>query len=296
MSITTVQLFHRMGRRTRAGDFTRLSFTEKDDLLEAANAALQQIYNALPIYFKEQTQGFVLPGPIKISGVGVTQYGKVVTGITFTAAQFGQTVVLAGDPGWNQIIGTNQLLNPFMGATGTTTGTIYGNALFSSTYPFDRIIGDPQFADQSTWSMVRASIYRGNAAPNWFLQQSVGRPVAWWTQTYGQDQGQTTPFLCLRFAPAPDQAYAVNVRMGFWSNRLTLADYQNATSLVVPDQFIETALIPLALAALKGSPCWLVRGDEKDVTANAIDAIAFLKNQPAQVGAPSNRVFTPCGY
>ncbi len=297
--ITVIELFHAMGRRTRAphGDFTRLSMSEQTDLARAANAALMRLYNALPNYFKEQTQGFVLPGPQAISGVGVTRFGRLVTGITFSPEQFGQTVNLDGDQGWNQIIGENELLNPYMGQTGTTQGTIYGNAIHSTTYPLDRIIGNPQLANQSQSPLFAPNLVNRNTPGTWawLFGQAVGIPQTWWPQVFGNSQGKK-PIMVLRFAPAPLTDLAVNVKIGFWPKRLTLADYDNATVLCVPDQFIETSLIPMCLQQLMQYPCWQVRGDEVAVVAAGVAGETFAKNQLGQIGVPNNRCFTPIGY
>ncbi len=297
MSITTVELFHRIGRRARGGDFTRLSMTEQTDIQEAASSGLMRLYNALPTYFKEQTQGFVLPAPLAVTGIGVTQFGKTVTGITFTAAQFGQTIVLDGDSGWNQIIGTNELLNPYMGATGTVAGTIYGNALYSETYPFNRIIGNPQFANNAQGPLWTNAISQVSTNPNgwWWFSQNIGVPQVWWSQVFGNSQGKK-PIMVLRFAPAPSQAFAVNVRLAFWPKRVTLADYDESTELCVPDEFIENSLIPMCLQAFMSSPAWQVKGDEAMIELRGDKGELFAKNQPGQIGSPNNRVYTPIGY
>ena len=295
MSITTIDLCNRIGRRSRGGDFTKLSMNEQQDILEAANAALQRLYNALPTYFKEQTQGFVLPAPLAVTGVGVTQFGKSVTGITFTDAQFGQSIVLEGDSAWNQIIGDAELLNPYMGATGTVGGTIYGNAIHSTTFPLDRIIGNPQFANQNIYPLATFNIGAANAYGQLTWQQQVGVPNIWWPQVFGNSQGNA-PLMVLKFAPAPGQAYAINVRIGFWPKRLTLTDYDENTSLPVPDQFIEPALIPMCLQEFMASPAWQSRNDEGAVEARGQAGERFAKNQLGQIGSPSNRVGTPTGF
>jgi hypothetical protein len=298
MPIKTVELCNRIGRRARGGDFTRLSMNEQVDILEAANAALQRLYNALPTYFKEQTQGFVLPAPVQLTGIGVTQFGKTITGYTFSDAQFGQTVVLDGDPGWNQIIGANDLLNPYMGSTGTVGGTIYGNAIHSTTYPLDRIIGNPQFANQNlfpvaSFNITAASGSYGQSPWLWFNQ--IGLPAVWWPQVFGNSQGNT-PIMVLKFAPAPSQAYAVNVRIGFWPKRLTLTDYDDNTDLPVPDQFIEPSLIPMCLQQFVSSPAWDGRNDEGAIEARGNAGESFARNQLGSIGSPNNRVFTPLGF
>lgn len=295
--IKIVQLFHRIGRRARGGDFTKLSLTEQTDIAEAANAALQRLYNVLPPYFKEQTQGFVMPGPLAVTNVGVTQYSKSVTGIAFTSAQFGCTVVLDGDAGWNQIIGESELLNPYMGDTGTVNGTIYGNAIHSDTYPLDRIIGNPIFANQNTAPLYGQQIVRANNTNglSWWLAQSVGCPQYWWPQVFGNSQGNQ-PIMVLRMAPAPSQAVAVNVRIAFWPKRLTLADYDANVELTVPDQFIEPCLIPMALAAFMSSPAWQIKGDEDRIELNGEKAEQYARNQYQAIGVPNNRIGCPIGF
>lgn len=296
--LTTVELINRMARRARGGDFTKLSMNERGDIIQAANAGLQRLYNALPTYFKEQTQGFVLPAPLAVVGIGVTQFGKFVTGITFTDAQFGQTIVLQGDAGWNQIIGENELLNPYMGDTGTVPAMIYGNAIHSDTYPLDRIIGNPQFANQnlfplSTFSIVAASTGAMNS-PWWWAQQ-IGFPQVWWPQVFGNSQGKQ-PIMVLRFAPAPQQAYALNVRIGFWPKRITLADYANNSQLPVPDQFVEKCLLPMCVEELMTTEVWAGRPDDDRVAKAGQDGEQYARLQYGQVGSPANQVFTPLGF
>jgi hypothetical protein len=295
--IRVVELCNRVGRRARGGDFTKLALNGQQDIISAINAALQRLYNALPTYFKEQTQGFVLPAPLAVTGVGVTQYGKFVTGITFTEAQFGQTIILDGDPDWNQIIGENELLVPYMGPTGTVGGTIYGNALHSTTYPLDRIIGNPQFANRSIFPLANMTMQNlsGAQQPTWFWVNQVGLPQTWWPQVFGNSQGKR-PIMVLRFAPAPDQDYAMTVRIAFWPKRITMDDYAANTEITVADQFIEKALIPMCVEEFMLSPEY--NRDLKDddlVIQKGQAGEQFCKLQYGQLAA-SNQVFTPRGF
>lgn len=293
--MTTVQYLHRIGRRARGGDFTKLSLTEQTDLMQAGNAALQQVYNALPIYFKEITVGLLLPAPRPVT-FNVTQNSNQISSDVFGPEEFGRSVVLQGDQNWNQVVGTSTMLNPYLGPTGTVSGLVYGDAVYSDRYPFDRIVGNPKFAGSNPGVWSQQELIRGSDT-NWRNQQQVGRPQAWWTQNLGNSQGNE-PILVIRFAPAPSIAYALDVRLAFWAKRLTLADFTAASTLPVPDQFLETALIPLAIRALMSTPIWATRSpeDDKTVKEDAVEAIAFLKNQPGQVGSPQNYSFTPIGY
>jgi hypothetical protein len=293
--MTIVQLFHRIGRRSKGGDFTKLSMTEQTDIAEAANTGLQEVYNALPAYFKEITEGFLLPAPQPIT-LAVIQNSNVLSSGVFTEEQIGRSVVLDGDPSWNQVIATDRLLNPYIGATGTVNGTLYGDSVYSQRYPFDRIIGNPMFANQNNAYLMRREMMRGNqGSALWPWQQKVGVPMIWWVQMLGNSQGNE-PLMVLRFAPAPSIAYSINIRMSYWPKRLTLADYDAATTLPVPDQFLESCLIPLAIRAFMSSPCYQSNNDDVAVNARAENGLQFIKNQPGQPASPNNRIFTPFGF
>jgi hypothetical protein len=295
MSITTVQLFHRLGRMTRGGDFTKLSMTEQTDLAQAATAGLQQVYDLLPVAFREMTEGFLLPAPLAVS-VALTSGSADVPTSTFTAAQIGRSVVFSGDENWNQVVDTNKLLNPYLGASGTVAGTVYGDAISVTRYPFDRIIGNPRFPNQGSTLSMNPNLRPTNDSSGWWIYaQSIGTPLYWWTQPLGNSQGKT-PLLVLKFSPAPSRQFAVDVRLSFWPKRLTLADYDNATDIVAPDEVIEAALIPIALQALTLTPIWDKQYDPRRFDEAADRGRALLRNKPGQIATPNNRVGTPFGY
>lgn len=293
--MTTVQLFQRIGRRARGNDFTKLGLTEQGDIAEAANSALMQVYNALPPYLREITEGFVLPAPKAIT-VTATKYSNVVSSDAFDPTWIGRTVILDGDPTWNIIIDTSRVLSPFLGVSGVVSGTVYGDAIYSERYPFDRVIGNPTFSNQTLTPLVNFSLSRSNSAPlNWIFGQSVGMPQGWWPMMMGNSQG-SEPLLVLRFAPAPDQDYGINIRMSYWPKRLTMADYDNNTTLTVPDQYWEAAVLPIARRELMSSPIWDTRPDDDKIIERAAEAIQYLKMQVSQVVAPNNRIYTPIGF
>ncbi len=293
--MNTVELFHRIGRRGREGDFTKFSLAEQGDVMESVNSAMQQVYNALPSYFKEQSEGFVLPAPRNLV-VAVTQYSNMLSSDVFDESEIGRTVVLDGDPAWNQVLDTNQLLNPYMGTTvAQVSGQVYGNAIFSEQYPFDRIIGNPRLANQNTAFWNKELIRVQPSGIPWLFQQGIGQPQVWWVEFQGNAQGYE-PLLVLRVAPAPSVAMSINVRLSFWPRRLTMQDYTAATTIPVPDQFIDSCLIPIATRTFMASPAYVKRGDEDRIDARAVAAELTLKNQPGQPAAPNNRVFTPLGY
>ncbi len=288
-----VWLYSRIARRSRTGDFTKLSFMEQQDIAEAANAALAQTYDALPSYFKQLTEGFVLPGPQPIS-LAVVHGSNELSSSVFTDAQIGRSVVLEGDPAWNQVISTDRLLNAYLGPTGTANGTLYGDAVWSTRYPFDRIVGNPTFANRNLGFWSNRQMAKANGGFGYWWQQ-VGIPQWWDVQTLGNSQGDV-PLLVLKFAPAPNQEYAIDVRMAYWAKRLTPQDYTDNTILPVPDQFLETVLIPLALQAFMTSPAWKPNPDDERIVTRAEAALQFAKNQYGQPASPNNRVGTPPGY
>lgn len=297
--MTTIQILHRIARHARTGDFTRLSLPERMDCLEALNSALMKGYNALPVVYREQTQGFTLPAPVTLS-INATVGSNLVPASTFTQSQIGATVVIPGDANWNQVIGTAELLNPYLGTvSGVQAGcTVYGDSLFTTTYPFDRVIGNPTFSNPSTSTLIiPGELARSEGGWNWLFQNTIGRPQSWWPQYMGNSQG-FSPFIVLKFAPLPDTAYAINIRFSFWPIRLLLSDIAAATPLTVPDQFLEKNLIPMARRALLGLPAWqtVSPDDDRRVISDGNAALVDLVNQVADLASPFNRAYCPLGY
>lgn len=293
--MTTVEIFHRLGRMTRSGDFTKLSMTEQGDVLQSANAAMQEVYGMLPTVYKELTEGFLLPAPATVT-LAVTQNSNVLSSDVFDVSQIGRSVVLDGDANWNQVIAPNRLMNPYLGSSGTVNGMVYGDAVYSTRYPFERIIGNPRFPNQGSTLTMNPNLRATNDGAGWWIfQQSIGVPLYWWTQALGNSQGNN-PMLVLRFSPAPSKAYTVNVRMSYWPKRLVRSDYENATDLPAPDQFLDGALIPIALQAMTMTPIWNEKLDVNRFNEGAERARKFLRERPAQLGGTNNRVYTPIGF
>ena len=293
-----MQLLQRVARRARTGDITKLGLTEQLDVLEACNAALQRTYDALPAYFKEQTQGFTLPAPVTLNNVSVTSGSTVVSTGLFSVSQIGQTVLIPGDPQYNQILGTNALRNPYLGASGTVSGVIvYGDAWYSTSYPFDRIIGNPVFTNLSLDPLVAVDMSQSQGDWNWLYQNTVGQPIAWWTQQLGNSAGNQ-PLMVMKFGPYPDMAYSIKIKISLWPTRLGIPDMQANTTLNVPDQFLEAGLIPMAIQELVSKPVWAFISDRNDemVDKRGKEAEQFLRNQVADPTAPNNQVYCPLGY
>ena len=288
-----VELIHRVARRARGGDFTKLELAEQGDVLQAVNAAMQKVYLALPIYFKQMTVGFLLPAPATVT-ISAINGSTSLNNAPFTLAQVGNTVIIDGDTAWNQITSVNTLQNPYMGPTGTVKGIVYGDSVYSDRYPFDRIVGNPKFADQSQLPLLRREM-SNLTVPYLAMTPSFGAPNVWWVQPFGNSQGNE-PLLFLRFFPLPDTAYAINVALAYWPQRVTIADYISNVIIPVPDQFLDAVLVPLAIRALMDTPAFASRNDEQTLKESAAEADQFLRLQPGQVGSPSNSIGTPQGF
>ena len=94
----------------------------------AINGALEEIWCAVPAEIFQQRYGGVLREPATVS-VTVTQYSKTVTITTWADWMTGCTVALTGDSIFNEIASSTALVKPYMGATGTTTGTVYADCI-----------------------------------------------------------------------------------------------------------------------------------------------------------------------
>lgn len=296
--MTTIQLLERIARRARGGDYTELSLAEQMDCLQAANAAIQRGYNAAPAYLKEQTMGFTLPAPVYLTNVTVTAGSTLLSSGIFGPEQIGQTVQIDGDPQYNQILGPQNLRNPYNGPSGVVAqATIYGDAWYTSTFPFERVIGNPRFTDQGVFPLTPVEMSRSEGEWSYLFQNTLGQPASWWTQMLGNAQGNQ-PVLVLKFAPFPDDAYSVKVRLSFWPARLLIGDITTAKTIYLPDQLLEAGLIPMAYQELMSTAVWASRtpaDDERTDKAGSAGE-AFIRNQIADPSAPSNKIYCPLGY
>jgi hypothetical protein len=285
--MTTYELAERLARRLKPGALTALSMAAAMDIVEAMNAGLQECYELLPSWQRKTTISLALAAPATAS-VGVTNGATALSSGTFTTAQIGRSVLLAGDANWNQVVSTTALLDPYQGETGTVVATIYGDSVANALTSFDGFASPPRFAD----TREELAPFNARAAGR---QAEIGKPRYYWAEPAAASLGGTPP-VCLRVFPAPAVAYVLRVDVEFRPSILSYASLHLASTIPLADQLLHRALIPLCEVRLLRSPEWADDAKAKFVLDDAAAARDFLSNQRPSATVPANRIFTPAGY
>lgn len=282
--MTIIQYMAKIARAAKNPDVASMSFDERQDVLDAANAATNDLYEKSPTFLREITEGFMFAAPTTIP-LNVTFGSTSVGQGTFAESMLGCSIVIPGDPGWNQIQSDGTLQNPYVGPTASAVvATVYGDAVFSTRYPFDRILSNPQYADRRFASMLSRGLSRiSDNGERRIFENAVGRPRYWWVQQLGVSQGNQ-PSLVIRVSPAPDQAYAIKIRMAYWAKRMYPSDYDAGTVVTIPDNLLESVLVPIAKRFLITTPTFNkeMKDDVLDAAQRADASAAKQNPQPAQ--------------
>lgn len=287
--MTTQQLAERLARRLKKGTLTSLSMPTTMDVVEAINSGLQECYELLPAWQRRTTVSLTLPAPVTASlivAAGSVDLGD--EGGQFTSAQIGRSVVVAGDPNWNEVQSTAKLLDEYNGTSGTRSATIYGDSASNGLLNFDGLAGHPRLADTRETLIQFNPRAAGRAG-------EVGVPRYYWIEPAAASLG-AVPSIYLRVSPAPDRAYVLRVDMEFRPFVVTLPDLHAATVIPLAEPLFHRALIPLCESNLIRSPEWADDSKARLVLDAADAAREHLSNQRPSPSVPSNRVFTPAGY
>lgn len=287
--MTTYELAERLARRLKKGNLTALSVAAAMDVVEAINAGLQECYELLPSWQRKTTISLPLAAPATLN-VSVVNGATALAdgGDVFLEAQIGRSVVVSGDPSWNEVHSTTALLDPYLGETGVRAATVYGDSTYNELASFDGFASPPRLADSRETLELFDARRAGKAA-------EVGRPRYYWTEPAAASLG-TTPPVYIRVFPAPDRAYVLRLDTEFRPSVLTYTNVHQASTIPLADQLLHRGLIPLCEVRLLRSPEWADPAKQNLVLEDARIARAFLANQRASVVVPANRVFTPVGY
>lgn len=285
--MTTIEAAGRLARHLKGGDFTKLTVSELADVLGALNYGSQRLYTLLPERFRATPVSVAIAAPETVSAV-VTEGSPDLGNSPFSVDDVGKSVVVDGDANWNEVTGLNALMDAYLGSTGTKNAIVYSDSLLDASYAFERLTAPPVLADQ------RRGLTLFNARANGWTP-AIGEPRHYWLENLSAALGGAPRFV-MRLYPAPDRAYNLRLSLSFWAQRLALTDLMTPTALRVPDEFYESAYLPLCLGCLTSSPAWTDASKKREILALAETARLHLLGQPGQAGVPRNRVLTPAGY
>ena len=267
------------------------------ELVDSLNFAFQKLHSIAPPHSKQVIASFYCPAPQTIS-INVTEGSTEITGHNFAESEFYRTIRINGDAVDNQVSGINSLLHPYVGATGTVSAILYGDAiLIPST--IEEIVSDLHIID--TRSKITQDFSKTIGSLDFGRHQSpqkrVGRPDRWWPEAKAENQNPPVPAI-IRFNTLPDLAYRMQAETTKAPIRLSFLDLlDNESEVAIRDEHIESYLLPIARGHLTKSSMWANPEAKTEAQAEqktAMNEYSILA--PKTLSTPTNRVGTPKGY
>ena len=263
----------------------------KGDVIRAINSGIQKLSRWMPMESKASAVSGTLRAATTAAFAFAARFTSTLTAHVFTSAQKGCTVILGGDPAPNQIVGPNAVLDDYHGTALTGTATIYGDAV-QVFEVIKRALTPPVISHNG--DQVRELLKRQENSR--LLQSAIGRPELFWLETVGGAQGGD-PYYFLKVWPLPDLDYKIRFDVELAPPRVTFAQItQSAADITLPEDIIESCLIPIALGELVLSPEWANPATVQTVLAKAGEALANLRLQPHGFASPFNIVGTPANW
>lgn len=293
----TIALASRLMRDLKEKSLADLTADTRLELVDAANFAFQKLHSIAPPHSKQVIASFYVPAPRTVS-LEVTEGSATITGYAFPDADLYRTIRIDGDAVDNQILGTDSLLHPYAGPTGTVSAVIYGDAILVPS-TIEEIVSDLHIIDTRTkisqdFSKTIGSIDFGHHQSP---QKRVGRPDRWWPESKAENQNPPVPAI-MRLNTLPDAAYRIQADATKAPLRITFLDIMDSDSeIALREEHIESYLIPIARGHLTKSSMWAdssTKAEAKDEAKTAMNEYSILA--PKTLSTPANRVGTPKGF
>lgn len=295
--MTTLQLAQRLTRNLTHTDVRTLPADELQRIIDAMNTGLGEYVELLPDLRRAEPKTLRLAMALNKT-VTATQDSAAVA---FTPAFAGQvdylgcSVVLASDTArFNRLAAPDTLQSAQYGATGSTTMTLYQDALQFDQQD-DSIIGPVSLADGN----ARVELTFGRPLRWSGLEPTIvemGRPLYWWTEPFNGMRGLNEPLFLIRVWPVPVAAYDLNFRVRLFPAAVSFADIDTPRQMPVPAAE-ESHLVNLCMPGMFSSPLWNADVKKNDCMADYARAKGAMEVKLARRGNNQSGKFgTRRGY
>lgn len=243
-----------------------------DDIAGIMTATIQELAAVGPVEARNRDVGAWLNPPAQVT-LTCTEGSATISGLTTWATwMLGCTINIVGDGYNNELNSQTTLSRPFAGGTGATTATVYADCV-----QLDDTIGMvlPPVMIPPQWPLISCDTREGfmsvagyplvtdsNGAPYgwpgwWFTQKAIGRPVAWFLDSY-YDSTKTYLPRRLRVGPMPNTGMSLAYRVALNPIRIETTDIDGAAHadpgvvIPVPSTWVETIYIPMCRKRVSG--------------------------------------------
>lgn len=333
--MNSVAFLNRLLRPLKVDSLSALTPQQAQELVDALNAALQLGYAIMPDSRKRKSQSVYLPVPRTVTltvSAGAKQIDSglhdengdpiltedelvlLLDGVQVVSANhIGASIKIEGDPYWNRVAGENLLLNAYTGPDGEHEATIYSDVIVLDGQSIERMAGDPKLDTgevllhddrlrryaygygvgyhEGAYGVVRSDAYLRTP------DRMVGRPLRYYLDHPGdRTEGAVESQGIIVLDPIPSVAH--NVRFDAIMRPLSfgLDALTTAIELPLPDDLMQTVLLPLAYEQMMISDLWRDDGKIKHFSARANEARARLQALEPAIAVPHNSSGTPRGW
>lgn len=280
----------RLSRALAVSSPQELTADARLEMLDAINGAIQRIDELSGSKSKTTRGSFYLPAPQTIT-FDATNGSPTINGNSFAVSLYSRTIRIDGDDIDNQITGSNTLLHPYTGDTGTVSAVIYADAI-QLPEPYLEIISDPRIMGEMR------DITQGKIEGDRYHQKETGTPTRYWIEGNSGNRNSQAPAI-VRFHPMPEKVYRMEADVSLAPIRVKFSDLLAPGEILpVREEWIESYLLPVALSNLTTSELWKDK-QTKNATINAGERALerFAALMPSSTYAtPSNEVGTPYGF
>lgn len=284
-----IALANRLARDLNEKSVIDLAADARLEILDAINGGLQKLHAVSPHHTKITTASLYIEAAATVS-IGVTQGDTAITGVDFTSDQYGRTIRISGDSIDNQVAGTNTLLHPYSGATGTVLATIYSDAIPLPEL-YTELVGDPRILETQ-----RTLTHRKIRFTPWQFR-NVCEPRYYWVEPNAANRAPSAPAV-VRFDSLPDRAYRMTAEAMLAPARVPFADLlAPGPELPLRQEHVELYLLPIARGLMTSSELW--KNPATKTSATTEGSAAEAKYQilaSTTLATPANEVGTPYGF
>lgn len=261
----------------------------RQEIADAINAALQTLNAIAPFHSKTAFSGIALPAPLTIE-LTVENRSNEISGYDFASDEFYRTIRIEGDMVDNQPIGTNMLLHPYGGSSGTVNAILYGDAV-QMPEPFESIASEELTVLETSHNAyaVNRPVKKGD--------RKIGHPTFFNVEENAANQSPAAPAV-IRFERLPDRLYRLEGMFTLAPLRVKVVDLiAPGAELPIRGEMIESYLLPIARANLTTCRLWRNKDNKAKAVSDGESAESKYRTlAPSNIASARNKVGTPQGY
>lgn len=297
--MNTVQAAQRLSRNLVFETPGKATAGQLQELAECLTQAIDLFYELAPPIYRRTTISAQVGGSKTVMVNVADGATEASSGAPFMASDRGKSVVFSDHGIHNEIVSTTGWLDPYRGAGGSVSATVWDDVVLFNDTSFERIVSEPKRMTDGV-RLVRDDDLNQhcNLGSRW--DRGTGEPTRYALDPVGDTQsGESDPLAILRVDPIPAAPLTIRMDVDISSVRYGVgAMVRIKKGLPMTERDVVSIVLPLAREYLADGGLW---DETKGMTAEAArrmgnTARLLATRKPAYLVRPRHRVGTPAGY